>query len=83
MSYPCPSGKNNHKSVLDTDNNVYKINGGSDISNIENIKILGFNAVQSSEKKMGVDAVPNLELKQIPIYRDNGFSEGPKKKRPD
>jgi hypothetical protein len=29
---------------------------------------------------MGVDAVPNLELKPIPIYRDNGFSEGPKKK---
>ena len=74
---------NNHKSVLDTDNNVYKANGGSDISNKENIKILGFNAVQSSEKKMGVDAVPNLELKPIPIYRDNGFSEGSEKYRPD
>ena len=32
---------------------------------------------------MGVDAVPNLELKPIPIYRDNGFSEGPEKNRPD
>jgi hypothetical protein len=44
---------------------------------------LGFNVVQSSEKKMGVDAVPNLKLKPIPINRDNGFSEGPEKNRPD
>ena len=32
---------------------------------------------------MGVDAVPNLELKPIPINRDNGFSEGLEKNRPD
>lgn len=78
---------NNHKSVLDTDNNVYDVNAGSDTSNKENMNILGFNTVPSSEKKMdnvlSLYAVPNLELKPIPIYRNNGFSEGTETNRPD